>query len=290
MSSSNFQPVAITFSGDKDSDKLLLPYDACPRYATVVLNQGLGEVEKFNEGPEIKNLTKRLEKRLQITGKLSLTFDFVQKIFRLCAFGYMNRRDTSWCSLLEEEDIKVLEYQGDLQNYYEHSYGNKLSYEIICPLLSDITQNLRDFSTKKTMLTMLGLFQNTTRLRADNYPQNAKRDFTSNRVPMPANVTVVLYECNSTDTAVKLEYKLQVLVNEEPVSLPCCDGKMTCVLDEFLSRFKGTVDNCDFDAICSLPPVPPTSSPTATALAPITSSRLESILLSLLSFAVCLKI
>ena len=222
----------------------------------------------------------------------------------------MNRKDTSWCSLLEEEDIKVLEYQGDLKNYYEHSYGNKLSYEIICPLLSDITQNpenLRDFSTKKTefrgvfrftssrtvisLLTMLGLFQNTTRLRADNYPQNAKRDFTSNRVPISANVAVVLYECNSTDTAVKLEYKLQVLVNEEPVSLPCCDGKMTCVLDEFLSRFKGTVDNCDFDAICSLPaPVPPTGSPTATALAPITSPRLESILLSLFSFAICLKI
>ena len=142
--------VAITFSGDKDNDKLLLPYDACPRHATDVLNQGLGEVEKFSEGPEIKNLTKRLEERLQITGKLSLTFDFVEKIFRLCVFGFMNRGDTSWCSLFEEEGIKVLEYQGDLQNYYEHSYGNKLSYEIICPLLSDITQNLRDFSTKKT--------------------------------------------------------------------------------------------------------------------------------------------
>ena len=305
VSSSKFQPVAITFSSDKDNDKLLLPYDACPRYATDVLNQGLGEVEKFSEGPEIKNLTKRLEERLQITGKFSLTFDFVEKIFRLCAFGFMNREDTSWCSLFEEEeDIKVLEYQGDLQNYYEHSYGNKLSYEIICPLLSDITQNLRDFSTKKTafrgvfrftssgtvisLLTMLGLFQNTTQFRADNYQQNEKRAFTSNKVPMSANVAVVLYECNSTETAGKLEDKLQVLVNEEPVALPCCDGKMTCDLDKFLSCFKETVDSCDFDALCSLPPVPPTGSPTI-ALAPIASPRLESVLL-LLSFAMCLKI
>jgi len=296
VSSSNFQPVAITFSGDKDNDKLLLPYDACPRYATDVVHQGLGEVEKFNEGPEIKNLTKRLEERLQITGNLSLTFDFVEKIFRLCAFGFMNRRDTSWCSLLEEEDIKVLKYQGDLQNYYEHSYGNKLSYEIVCPLLSDIIQNLRDFSTKETefhgvfrftssgtvisLLTMLGLFQDTTRLRADNYQQNDKRNFTSNLVPMSANVAVVLYACNSTETAVKL----QVLVNEEPAALPCCDGKMTCSLDEFLSYFKETVDSCDFDEMCSLPLVPPTGSPT-TALAQITSPRLDSIFLLLLSFA-----
>ena len=301
VSSSNFQPVAITFSGDKDNDKLLLPYDACPRYATDVLNQGLGEVEKFSESPEIKNLTKRLEGRLMITGKLSLTSDFVEKIFRLCAFGFMNRGDTSWCSLFEEEGIKVLEYQGDLQNYYEHSYGNKLSYEIICPLLSDITQNLRDFSTKKTefrgvfrftssgtvisLLTMLGFFQNTTRFRADNYQQNEKRDFTSNKVTMSANVAVVLYECNSTG---KLEYKLQVSVNEEHVALPCCDGKMTCGLNKFLSCFKETVDSCDFDALCSLPPVPPTGSPTI-ALAPIASPRLESVLL-LLSFAICLKI
>ena len=117
LSSSNFQPVAITFSVDKDNDKLLLPYDACPRYATDVLKLGLGELEKFNEGPEIKNLTKRLKERLRITGNFSLTFELVEKIFRLCAFGFMNRRDSSWCSLFEEEDIKVLEYQGDLQNY-----------------------------------------------------------------------------------------------------------------------------------------------------------------------------
>ena len=100
----------------------------------------------------------------------------------------MNRNDSSWCSLLDEEDFKVLEYQGDLKNYYENSYGNKLAYEIICPLLSDITQNLRDFTTNNSefrgvfrftwsgtvisLLTMLGVFQNTTHLRADNYQQN----------------------------------------------------------------------------------------------------------------------
>ena len=100
----------------------------------------------------------------------------------------MNRNDSSWCSLLDEEDLKVLEYQADLKNYYEHSYGNKLAYEIICPLLSDITQNLRDFTTNNSefrgvfrftsvgtvisLLTMLGVFQNTTHLRADNYQQN----------------------------------------------------------------------------------------------------------------------
>ncbi|KAL9954606.1 hypothetical protein ACROYT_G042170 [Oculina patagonica] len=226
-------------------------------YYYYVLNRGFGEVKKFMEGPEMKNLTKRLEKRLQITGKLSLTFDFVEKIFRLCAFGVMNRGDDTWCALLDDEDIKVLEYQGDLEHYYEHSYGNELSYKIVCPLLSDITQILRDVSTAKSdlrgifrftssgtlfsLLTMFGLLNQNTPLRADNYQQNSKRNFTSNKVPMAGNIAVVLFECNSTEKAGKLEHKLQVMVNEKPVSLPCCHGNTTCSLGEFLSCFKETV-------------------------------------------------
>lgn len=270
VSSSRFQPVAITFSG-RDKDRLLSSYNSCPRYEIDVEEHGVAEVEKFNEGPEIKNLTRLLEKRLQINGKLSLTFDFVEKIFRLCAFGVMNRGDDSWCSLLDDEDIKTLEYQGDLENYYEHSYGNELNLNMECTLLSDITQNVRDFSLGKiesrgvfrftssgtlvSLLTILGLFKDSVPLRADNYMQQNKRQFrVSYMVPMSANVAVVLYACNSTEKVGKLEHKLQVLVNEKPVALSCCHGNTTCSLDTFLSCFKETVDSCDFDAMCSLPP------------------------------------
>ena len=77
----------------------------------------------------------------------------------------------------------------------------------------------------------------------------------SNMVPMSANIAFVLYACNSTEKAGKLEYKLQVLVNEKPVTLPCCHGNPTCGLVEFLSCFKETVDSCDFEAVCSSSPV-----------------------------------
>ena len=265
-----FQPVAITFSG-RENDRLLSSYKWCPRYEIDVEEHGVEEVEKFVEGPQMKNLTRQIEKRLQISGKLSLTFDFVEKIFRLCAFGVMNRGDSSWCSLVNEDDIKVMEYQGDLENYYEHSYGNSLNQKIECTLLCDITQHLRDFSMEKnafrgvfrftssgtlvSLLTILGLFRDSVPLRADNFIQQSKRQFMiSNIVPMSANIAFVLYACNSTEKAGKLEHKLQVLVNEKPVALPCCHGNTTCGLDEFLMCFKETVDSCDFDAICSLPP------------------------------------
>lgn len=275
---SKFQPVAITFSG-RENDRLLSSYKWCPRYEIDVEEHGVAEVERFVQGPEIKNLTKQLEKRLQITGKLSLTFDLVEKIFRLCAFGVMNRRDSSWCSLLNEGDIKVLEYQDDLENYYEHSYGNSLNHKIECTLLSDITQHLRDFSMGKSafrgvfrftssgtlvsLLTILGLFRDPVPLRADNYIQQSKRQFMiSNMVPMSANIAFVLSACNSTEKAGKLEHKLQVLVNEKPVALSCCHGNTNCGLDEFLTCFKKTVDGCHFDAMCSLPP---TGNPRASA-------------------------
>lgn len=300
VTTSKFQPVAITFSG-RENDKLLSSYKWCPRYEIDVEEHGVEEVEKFIKGPELRNLTKRLEERLQITGKLSLNLDFVEKIFRLCAFGVMNRGDNSWCALLEDEDIRILEYQGDLENYYEHSYGNQLNQKIECTLLSDITQNLRDFSQGKTdlrgvfrftssgtlisLLTILGLFKDSVPLRADNYQQQNKRQFTvSNMVPMSANIAVVMYVCNSTEKAGKREHKLQALVNEKPVALPCCHGNVTCGLNEFLSCFKETVESCDFDAMCSLPP---TGNPTASAS--IFSPRLELILLSLV-FTLFVKI
>ena len=295
VASSNFQPVAIAFSGHEDNDKLLSSYDSCPRYEVDVKEHGMAEVEKFNEGSEIRNLTKRLQQKLQVKGKLSLNFDFVEKIFRLCAFGIMNRGDNSWCALLDEEDVKIMEYQGDLEAYYEHSYGNELSYKIVCPLLSEITQNLQDLSRGKSdvrgvfrfassgtlvsLLTIFGLFKDSAPLRANNYLQQSRRHFRmSNMVPMSANIALVVFECNSTENAGKRKHMVQLLVNEKPVSLPCCYGNTTCTLDKFVSCYEEAVKSCDFDAMCSLPP---TGKPKA--LGAIFSPRLEVMLIAIVS-------
>lgn len=228
-------------------------------------------MESFLKGPKVRSLTKRLEQRLQIIGKMSLTFDLVKKVFRLCAFGVMNRKDSSWCSLLEDDDVSIMQYQGDLETYYEHSYGNQLNLKMECTLLSKITKNLRDFSTGQTdlrgvfrftssstlvkLLTILGLLKDSVPLRADNYLQMSKREFvTSNNYgSYVGQYRCGFVPCNSSRMAGKLDHKVQVLVNGEPVALPCCHGNVTCNLDKFLSCFKEIVDSCDLDTICSLP-------------------------------------
>ena len=219
----------------------------------------------------------------------------VEKIYRLCAFGIMNRGDNTWCALLDDEDVRVLEYQGDLEAYYEHSYGNELSYKILCPLLTEMTKQLQDFSKGKSdvhgvfrfassgslipLLTIFGLYKDSLPLRADNYLQQSQRQFRiSNMVTMSANIALVLYECNSTENEVKREHKVQLLVNEMAVGLPCCHGNTTCTLDGFVSCFEETVRSCDFDAMCSLPT---TGKPKA--LAPIFYNRLDLMLLALVT-------
>ena len=300
VSASKFQPVAITFAGREENDKLLSSYEACPRYEIDVKKIADAEVKKFSKGPEIKDVARRVEERLRISGKLSLTFKDVHMIRRLCAFGIMNRQDDSWCALLSRDDIKILGYPEDLEKYYEHSYGNKLSYQIICVLLSDMSEMLEDFAKGKTdlrgvfrfassgtlvsMLTIMGFFEGSSTLRADNYQvyqQNTQRNFTIEFLPTSANIAMVLYECNSTEKAAKHEYKVQVLLNEKPIGLPCCRGNITCDLDEFLSYFKETVDSCDFDAMCSLPATAVYSTtPGPKALASIFRPQLQLMLLT----------
>ncbi|CAB4043015.1 multiple inositol polyphosphate phosphatase 1-like, partial [Paramuricea clavata] len=270
---SKFQPVAIKSAGPEEDDKLLSSYDACPRYSVDVEENGLGEYEKFIKGQEIQDVIKAIEKRLRINGTLSLTFQDVNTVRKLCAFGIMNHNDDSWCALLDSENLNVLNYASDLEKYYENSFGNELSYKIICVLLGDITDSLDDFSkgtsefrgvfrfassgTLFSLLTMLGLFDNGTALRADNFKQSSNRKFPSTFVPMSANIALVLYTCNSTEVnGKKPDHKVQILVNEKPVGLPCCQGNLNCSLDDFLTYFKDAVDTCDFDTMCALSSTP----------------------------------
>ena len=171
-------------------------------------------------------MIKAIEKRLRINGTLSLTFQDADTVRKLCAFGIMNHNDDSWCALLDSENLNVLNYAGDLEKYYEHSFGNELSYKIICVLLGDITDSLDDFSkgtsefrgvfrfassgTLFSLLTMLGSFDNVTALRADNFKQSSNRKFPSTLVPMSANIALVLYTCYSTEiNGKKPDHKVQ---------------------------------------------------------------------------------
>ena len=101
----------------------------------------------------------------------------------------------------------------------------------------------------------------------------------SNLVPMSGNIAIALYECdgrnttkNSNQTAKPKSrqnvdgqtprvrkplkrsiYKIQVLVNEVAVSLPCCNGETVCSLTRFVRCYHDLISKCNFDKICKIP-------------------------------------
>ena len=265
VGSAKFQPVAVTFSGPEDNDKVLRPSDACPRYEKDIEDGGvLQQYEDFKTSSEIKKVTEKLEERLNVSGKLELQ---AEELFKLCAFGVLLQDDQSWCSLFEKEDAEVLEYLNDLEAYYEHSYGNELSYQIICPLVGEIVDTIKEFIKERetygifrfahsesltSLFTILGLFKDSVPLRADNYEKQTGRKFrTSENTPMAANVAFVLYECSSRGG--NSEFKVQLVINEGPVGMPCCYGNTTCSLQKFLSCYEDIGKKCDFEGMCQIP-------------------------------------
>ena len=163
-----------------------------------------------------------------------------------------------------------------------------------------MSKNLKEFSEGKieargvfrfsssgtltALLTILGLYKDTVPLTAGNYREQNNRFFRlSNMVTMSANIALVLFECNSTEVAGKHQFKVQLLVNEVPVGLPCCQGNMECTLEQFLSCYEEIVKGCDFDALCS--PVSTTAG-IPTSIAPVFQQRQEMIALSVIMLVV----
>ncbi|KAK3743401.1 hypothetical protein QZH41_002301 [Actinostola sp. cb2023] len=262
LGNAKYQPIAIKFSGPKDNDKLLRYHAACPKYGKEIEDgTGLDELKKFGVGTEMKRVISNIEERLQLQGKINLTAEDAKDLFMLCAFATLNHETREWCSLFTDNDIKVFEYQSDLDNYYTHSYGNEFSYNTSCPLLGDVINTLNKFvkesvpygifrfahsSTMVALQSILGMYKDPYKLMADNFEQSTNRTFRISRnVPMAANLAFVLYRCGK-------EFKVQVLMNERPAALPCCNGQSVCALKTFMSCYEDIGKNCDFEAMCKL--------------------------------------
>ncbi|XP_031554407.1 multiple inositol polyphosphate phosphatase 1-like [Actinia tenebrosa] len=271
-----YQPIGIIFSGLKDKDKVLRYYDTCSRYKREIKDgNGLEEWQKFGLSDPMKTVIKNIEGRLQLKGKIELSAESVQKLFWLCAFATMNQENRDWCSVFTKDDLEVLAYYDDINQYYRHSYGNEISYRTNCPLLADITHSLKAFVTQNqsypygifrfthigtmtALQSILGMYNDSVQLKANNFAEQRDRTFRISRnVPMSANMAFVLYKCEK-----KPNHMVQLLINERPAVLPCCGNGSLCSFQTFLSCYEPISNNCDFDKMCQFP------TPTVSASSP----------------------
>lgn len=62
----------------------------------------------------------------------------LKTIYKACVFGYALNTGDVWCFLFTTDELKVIEFGEDIDDYYKDAYGNKINYEQACPVVEDI--------------------------------------------------------------------------------------------------------------------------------------------------------
>ena len=271
LGSCKMRPVDID-SRDKENDPILRFFDLCPKYKqTVSKNKSsLFEHHNFRETAPMMEVVKRV--RLQFGNNSSLSARHIVGMYVACVFEYaVYERDNTWCSVFTEEDFEVLEYYADLKHYWKRGYGHDINHHMACNLLAVILGDIRNAlnvtsaerkkgvfrfahgETLQPLYCMLELFKEDEHMRADNYHAKTQRLYRLSKIsPFGANIAFVVYNCSEGKSEIDEGYfQLDILVNEKPVSVPCC-GPGMCSLKTFFECFEGIEKNCDVEAVCSV--------------------------------------
>lgn len=270
---SDYKPF-YTYSSSLSLDTTLRFFDLCPQYQTIVLNKQWGERQaKQYEELFLADTATRISKSMGIYPYWNLTTDLVNAMYTACAFEYALSNETqNWCALFTNEDFKHFEYREDLKNWWNKAYAFMLSYEIACPLITDIILTFSDkiknapesevqqakfrFAHAETiipLISLLSLYTDTQPLQYNSSPEFiAGRNWNSSWIsPFAANVMFVLYECDKDG---ETEHYVKVLHNERELVLPGCDD-VYCNWHTFTKLFTAYF-NCEFVSMCydNIPP------------------------------------
>ncbi|XP_069756753.1 multiple inositol polyphosphate phosphatase 1b isoform X1 [Narcine bancroftii] len=250
------------------NDELLRFFDSCQKYVRSVGNNdtALHQMELFKQGPEVQRVIQNVAKKLGLLPG-AISCDMVETTFYLCIYEFTLKGVVSpWCDLFDKEDVEVLEYLGDLKQYWKTSYGyeinglssHKLFQNIFQYIDQTIEENERNqpishsavlrFGHAETLLpvlTLLGYFKDEHPLLANNFEEQRDRKFRSGRIsPLAANLIFVLYQCNETQSLGE-KYKLQLFLNERPLPFPQT-GNLIAGYDEVKNHYQHLIDALRF--------------------------------------------
>ncbi|KAM9425551.1 multiple inositol polyphosphate phosphatase 1b isoform 2-T2 [Pholidichthys leucotaenia] len=174
------------------NDELMRFFQYCRGYVEGVEKNrtAMMEVEKFKKGAEMEELRRRTAEKLKVHQHL-LTTDLLEAAFFLCSYELAIKSVYSpWCFLFSESDAKVLEYSGDLKQFWKRAHGHVISGLSSCPLFHHIFRTLDKAGrprrstdpppepasilighaeTLLPLLTLLGLYKDKTSPTASNY-------------------------------------------------------------------------------------------------------------------------
>lgn len=250
------------------NDALMRYFDHCERFVKEVESNksALEEVKRFNEGPEMKRVMEKIADRLKVP-YISITDDSVEAAFYLCAYEFaILNVNSPWCQLFDEVDAQVMEYAGDLKQYWKRSYGHDINSKSSCILFHDLFHRLDQVVAKINLdgtvseavtvqvghaetliplLTLLDLFKDDIPLQSTNFASQQNRIFRSGHiVPYAANLLAVLYKCPEG-------IRLGVRLNEKSLTLPGLTDPVP-MYEDVSKRYRALLDGCDQETVCKM--------------------------------------
>ncbi|XP_063817788.1 multiple inositol polyphosphate phosphatase 1 isoform X2 [Pseudophryne corroboree] len=257
------------------NDTLMRFFDHCERFVVQVEDNdtAMYELDKFKEGPEMRRVLQKISTLLDIPVH-ELNADLIQVAFFTCSFelAINNVINSSWCSLFDEEDAKVLEYLNDLKQYWKRGYGFDINRRSSCSLFqhlfhlldTTVSESKRSqqisvpvamhFGHAETLLPLLalmGLFKDEKPLTADNFATKYGHQFRSGRiVPYASNLLFVLYHCDLAESPEE-EYQVQMLLNENLLPFPHSQQSV-CLFDDLKKQYSHLLDSCHVIEECEL--------------------------------------
>ncbi|XP_039312846.1 multiple inositol polyphosphate phosphatase 1 [Solenopsis invicta] len=240
------------------NDTLLKPYDTCAPWK----EETNREMEAFVNGPEMTKVFDDVARRMKIpriykTEKVSLLYDICRFERTVCPI-----KPSPWCDMFTEDEMKALEYEEDLQFYYDAGPGDTLNSQLGCHLIRDMFERFTKLEMNQTqsrhiakqngvfyfahshMITMflsaLGIGKDSVPLTATNFRDMSNRSWRISRlVPFNANIAAVFHRCNTSEAPFRVTFYL----NEYPLTLEGCKNGV-CDWAQLKKKFDTIAANC----------------------------------------------
>ncbi|KAG8181954.1 hypothetical protein JTE90_026895 [Oedothorax gibbosus] len=245
----------INFEG-KSNDDVLTFHRACKMYKKNCTDPSydLSEIEKFEKGPVMKKMVNSVSKRVGFT----LSYEEVEIMYTACVFGYALNISDIWCSVFSNDELKVMEFEADIDDYYKDAYGNEINYKQACPIAKYIVDlfnsNKNSIDPKvvlqfshaggiKKVYPLFGLFRDEIPLTADAFCEQNDRKWRSSLIsPFNSNIAFILYQCPD-------EHKVAIFHNEKAVQVNGCSSKL-CSYKEFSETYEVIGNRCNIRKLC----------------------------------------
>ncbi|RVE51148.1 hypothetical protein evm_004113 [Chilo suppressalis] len=242
----------------------ITPYTSCGKYGSEVKDnpKTFEESSKYQKSSEYLAMKDRIQRRAGLD--IKLTDDNVTALYDLCRYTWsgIDSIASPWCTVFTSEDLQVLEYVEDLNQYYKSGYGSPMNELLGHIILADLLKSFQQvkngngkritayFSESTTIdmtLSALGLFKDKDVLRGSQRNRDRKwRSFKQSS--FSANIMAVLSRCYLNGNE---DYTVVFYLNEEPIKSICLEG--ICPWKEFEDKFKPfldtNIDFCEFNAI-----------------------------------------